>query len=315
MPTDRSRQLIFELDAWYRSHAMRQKDLAVSLNMSAQQLAEILALRNRPTGEQALRIVEFLETENMKTDFLDPRTETRVSTHTRIPSHPGTLLEASETIEALEAELAQLKTVPTPPAASVPTPPRSTPTPKPAAQLPAARTATPPSTAWERELVRAHAAATADLSDKPITEQSIAQLRSALNAAADPKARAAIYQQLTARKAEAAAAKRNPLLRQARSTPGAAAGPAPNPPPAQAPAFDPEKDLTNFKRMEVAPPVVLKALPTSADTPYKVTEILKLTPIDDLLSMLSNPVHTDLQQSLIYAAVQERRAIERGRFQ
>ncbi len=28
MPPERSKQLVFELDAWYRSHTMRQKDLA-----------------------------------------------------------------------------------------------------------------------------------------------------------------------------------------------------------------------------------------------------------------------------------------------
>ena len=63
-PERRTDQLIFQLDAWYRSHAMRQKDLAGALNMSPQQLSEILALRNRPTGEQALAITEFLNEAN-----------------------------------------------------------------------------------------------------------------------------------------------------------------------------------------------------------------------------------------------------------
>jgi hypothetical protein len=65
----------------------------------------------------------------------------------------------------------------------------------------------------------------------------------------------------------------------------------------------------------VAPPVVPKALSASADTPFKITEILKLTPTDDVASMLSNPGHTTLQHSLIYAELRERRAIEAGRFE
>lgn len=60
MPPERSEQLVYELEAWYRSHSVRQKDLAGSLGMSAQQLSEILSMRNRPTGEQGLRIREFL---------------------------------------------------------------------------------------------------------------------------------------------------------------------------------------------------------------------------------------------------------------
>ena len=74
MPPERSKQLVYKLDAWYRSHAMRQRDLATELQLKPQQLAEILALRNRPTGEQALRIVEFLERETMKSELVDPPT-------------------------------------------------------------------------------------------------------------------------------------------------------------------------------------------------------------------------------------------------
>lgn len=66
MPPERSQQLVFELDAWYRSHSVRQKDLAGLLHMSPQQLAEILSLRNHPTGEQALQILDFLKMENME---------------------------------------------------------------------------------------------------------------------------------------------------------------------------------------------------------------------------------------------------------
>ena len=149
--------------------------LSKALGLSPQNTSLILRGINNPNAETTLQISELLESQNMKTDFLDPRTETRVSTRTRISSHPRTLIAACETIEALEAELAQLKTVPTTPAAFVPTPARSSPAPKSAPQLPAARTATPPSTAWERELVRAHEAATADLSCRKAVGRSIAE--------------------------------------------------------------------------------------------------------------------------------------------
>jgi hypothetical protein len=44
-PELRSEQLVYDLEAWYRSHSVRQKDLAGSLNMTAQQLAEILSAK------------------------------------------------------------------------------------------------------------------------------------------------------------------------------------------------------------------------------------------------------------------------------
>jgi hypothetical protein len=49
MPPELSRQLVFDLDCWYRSHKVPQKDLAAELGLSPQQLSEILSLRNRPT--------------------------------------------------------------------------------------------------------------------------------------------------------------------------------------------------------------------------------------------------------------------------
>jgi hypothetical protein len=67
MSTDRTAQLVYELDAFYRSHTMRQKDLAAELGLSAQALSEILSLRNRPNSETVLRVIEFLEKENMPT--------------------------------------------------------------------------------------------------------------------------------------------------------------------------------------------------------------------------------------------------------
>jgi transcriptional regulator with XRE-family HTH domain len=99
---DRTNQLVYELHAWYRSHAVRQKDLADSLAMSPQQLSEVLSLRNRPTVEQILRIQEFLRTDNMKA-IVDPPAIPRAST--RDPNDPRTLHEAKGMIEALRAQL------------------------------------------------------------------------------------------------------------------------------------------------------------------------------------------------------------------
>lgn len=99
---ERTNKLVFELDAWYRSHGVRQKDLADSLAMSPQQLSEVLSLRNRPTAEQILRIQEFLQTNNMKT-IVDPPAMPRTSTPD--PNDPRTLHEAKGMIEALRAQL------------------------------------------------------------------------------------------------------------------------------------------------------------------------------------------------------------------
>jgi transcriptional regulator with XRE-family HTH domain len=98
MPTDRTKQLVYELDAWYRGHKLRQKDLAAELGLTAQALSEILSLRNRPSSEATLRIVEFLETETMKPHFDDPP-------GTIDPEEPKTLHQAKEMLSALRAEL------------------------------------------------------------------------------------------------------------------------------------------------------------------------------------------------------------------
>ena len=63
-----------------------------------------------------------------------------------------------------------------------------------------------------------------------------------------------------------------------------------------------------------APAPVPKLLPSSAITPFLITEILKTTSFPDLQSMLANPLHSQLQRSLIYAAIRERRELESGRF-
>ena len=202
MLTDRTKQLVYELDAWYSGHQVRQKDLAAELQLKPQQLAEILALRNRPTGEQALRIVEFLETESMKSELVDPPKMPQPSV--RDPNEPQTLLQAKEQLEA--------------------------------------------------------------------ARQTIAQLKSK----------------------------------------SAAAGPTPNPPPAQAPPTNPS-DLPGFKRVQSPLPPPAKQLPKSANTPFLIGEILKVTNFEDCLSLLANPAHTPLQQSLIYSEVKSRRDLTANR--
>ena len=57
----------------------------------------------------------------------------------------------------------------------------------------------------------------------------------------------------------------------------------------------------------LAPPVIAKALPTSANTPFLITEILKVTNFEDLVSMLGNTAHSEMQKALIYSEVKARR--------
>jgi hypothetical protein len=76
----------------------------------------------------------------------------------------------------------------------------------------------------------------------------------------------------------------------------------------QAAPFNPSK-LPGWERVQSPQPSPAKLLPASANTPYLVGEILKVTNFADLLSLLSNPAHSDMQKALIYAEVQSRRAI------
>jgi transcriptional regulator with XRE-family HTH domain len=117
MSLDLTRELIIDLRAWYEDHDVSQKNLARKLYLSPQQLSEIFAGRNRPTGDQVLRIQEFLRTNDMKTDFIDPRTKPRPTA-----SNPGpkTLTEARERIEVLEAQLRGSGTAPKPAAPASP---------------------------------------------------------------------------------------------------------------------------------------------------------------------------------------------------
>jgi hypothetical protein len=180
MPPERSKQLVYELDAWYRSHTVRQKDLAAALELSPQGLNEILALRNRPSGETALRIVEFLKSKNMTTD------------------KPKTLTAALDQIEALTAELAQLKAgKATTPTGTVQMPPAVTATlpiaPKPPAPLPVA----PPAATNSRgtEMVFNPG--------PPLSEMTeIDRLRVELNAEKDQTKRQVLYRKIKAAEAE-----------------------------------------------------------------------------------------------------------------
>jgi transcriptional regulator with XRE-family HTH domain len=101
MPPELARELVTDLRAWYEDHNVSQKNLARKLYLSPQQLSEIFAGRNRPTGEQVLRIQEWLRTNNLRID-IDPRTKPRPAA-----SNPGpkTLTEARDRIADLEAQL------------------------------------------------------------------------------------------------------------------------------------------------------------------------------------------------------------------
>jgi hypothetical protein len=52
-----------------------------------------------------------------------------------------------------------------------------------------------------------------------------------------------------------------------------------------------------------------KALPPAADTPVLIQRILDVTNIDDLRSMLDNPIHTRLQMACLYTELKSRRAL------
>jgi transcriptional regulator with XRE-family HTH domain len=206
MPPDLTRELVIDLRAWYEDHDVSQKSLARKLYITPQQLSEIFAGRNRPTGEQVLRIQEFLRT-NMKTDFIDPQTKPRPTTND--PLQPKSLGQAKEMIEDLRAQLKGGAPLPAKPAAPV-----------------------------------------------------------------SPTA-----------KAQAG---------------GSGAGAPPT-------------DRPNKTPMPASPETPKKALPVTADTPFKITEILKLENLDSLLLLLANPVHTPLQKSLIYQEVKARRNLVASR--
>jgi DNA-binding XRE family transcriptional regulator len=140
MPPERTKELVDQLRAWYKAGTTRQKDLANLLGLTPQALNEILAGRNQPNSETALRILEFLKEQSMiQTPTLNG--DIRVDD----AGLPVTLLgakqmlkTAQETVSHLQSEIARLKAS----GASV-APPASITLPKPqAAPGSAARTPT-----------------------------------------------------------------------------------------------------------------------------------------------------------------------------
>jgi hypothetical protein len=83
--------------------------------------------------------------------------------------------------------------------------------------------------------------------------------------------------------------------------------------PTYPPTGTPGADRPNPTPMPSGPKAPTKALPVTADTPFKITEILKLENLDSLLLLLANPAHTPLQRSLIYEEVKQRRNLVAGR--
>jgi hypothetical protein len=106
MQSDLTRALVTDLRAWYEDQRdLSQKSLARKLYLTPQQLSELFAGRNRPTGEQVLRIQEFLRINNMKSSstYIDPRATPRPTTSN--PGQPKSLGQAKEMIEDLRAQL------------------------------------------------------------------------------------------------------------------------------------------------------------------------------------------------------------------
>jgi transcriptional regulator with XRE-family HTH domain len=244
MPPERSKQLVFELDAWYRSNHMPQKDLAATIGVTPQGLSEILSLRSRPSGETVLRIVEFLK-ENM-------------SSGESIKTLSNALDRIAADREKIITLTAQLKAKTTLPTVAIQPPPAVT--------IPPITKPKPPAA-------------------KPIKERSIAELRNALGSEKDPTARFDIYKVLKAKEANGLKATGD-----------------------QAPPFDPASSPT-WKPVEVSHAPPPKSLPMSANTPFLVGEILKLTSFEDLQSMLGNPALSPLQHSLVFTEIKTRRTL------
>jgi transcriptional regulator with XRE-family HTH domain len=93
-----AKEWVAALRTWYHAGGMRQKDLAAALALSPQSLNEILAGRNQPTGDQIVRIIEFMKTLDSKSPAIG-----------RDPSQPQTLAQAKEMLSAAREQLAQLR--------------------------------------------------------------------------------------------------------------------------------------------------------------------------------------------------------------
>ena len=183
---------------------MRQKDLSAALQISPQQLSELLAGRSKSTGIQALRIFDFLSEKTL----MIPTDETPMDPYR---DRPKTLAHASSMLDRLREEL----------------------------KLQSGRGNLP-----------------------RIAEPNL------------PK-------------------------------PKASTGNT-NPTPLR-----PESDPA-FKKVEDTVPLVPKTLPASANTVFLISEILKKTNLEDLLSMLGNPALSNLQRSCVYNFIREIRAAECG---
>jgi DNA-binding XRE family transcriptional regulator len=119
MPPAQVQELVAEIKAWYETHKhdTRQRDLAEKLGVSPTGLCQIFAGKNAPSASTALAMIRFLEENNMKTTYLDPRATPRQAASN--PERPRTLSvaidaldEANSTISNLRSEIAQLKGVP-----------------------------------------------------------------------------------------------------------------------------------------------------------------------------------------------------------
>jgi len=122
MPPAQVQELVSQVKSWYETHDMLQRDLAAKLGVSPTGLCQIFAGKNVPSASTALAMIRFLEeNQNMKTDYIDPRTTPRPTAG--IPG-PKTLTEARDRIADLEAQLLLLRGSATAPkaASTVPTP-------------------------------------------------------------------------------------------------------------------------------------------------------------------------------------------------
>jgi DNA-binding XRE family transcriptional regulator len=120
MPPAQVQELVAQVKEWYETHEMLQRDLAEKLGVSPTGLCQIFAGVNNPSASTALAMIRFLEENNMKTNYLDPRTTPRQAAGN--PGQPKTLTEARERIEVLEAQLLQLRGAAPKPALTVPPP-------------------------------------------------------------------------------------------------------------------------------------------------------------------------------------------------
>jgi transcriptional regulator with XRE-family HTH domain len=61
MSPERTDRLLKRVEKWRKENGVMQKELAKRLNMTPQQLNDILKGRTQLTGEQALALLELLE--------------------------------------------------------------------------------------------------------------------------------------------------------------------------------------------------------------------------------------------------------------